>query len=260
MFDYRGKTALVTGASSGIGEVFARELAARGMGLVLVARSEDKLRALAAELTGRYNVRADVVPADLGKDGAARAIHDATQRLGVPIHLLVNNAGFGTAGPFVEQSAEREREELMVNVVSLVELSHCFLPEMVGRRAGAIINVASTAAFQPIPYMAVYAATKAFVLSFSEALWAECRGSNVDVLALCPGPVETRFFEHISLSTWSKAWKDTPEHVVAAGLRALERRRNYVIPAWRDYCKAHLNRLMPRFAVPKMLERVLRRK
>lgn len=188
MFEYRGKVALITGASMGIGAAFARELAARGMNLVLVARSVDRLQALADELTPRHGIRVEVVPADLSQPDAGRAIAETCSRLGLEVHLLVNNAGFGTSGPFHTISPERERDEVMVNVLAVVDLTHRFLPGMRARKAGGIINVASTAAFQPIPYLAVYAASKAFVLSFSEALWAECQEEAVRVLALCPGP------------------------------------------------------------------------
>jgi short-subunit dehydrogenase len=258
MFEYRGKVALITGASSGIGAVFARELAGRGMNVVLVARSADKLHALADELRGQYSIRAEVVPADLSKEVAGQDVFDACARLGLDVHLLVNNAGFGTGGPFHTTPLERQRDEIAVNVLALVDLSHRFLPGMLARKAGGIINVGSTAAFQPIPYMAVYAATKAFVLSFSEALWGECRGNGVTVVAVCPGPVETPFFDHLSLPRSFFGHRDTSEHVVAQGLRALERGRSHVITRMRDYLKAQAGRFLPRGVIPRVLEKALR--
>jgi len=186
MFNYAGKTALITGASSGIGEAFAQILAARGMNLVLVARSAEKLRALAQALSEQHGIRADVVPADLCREGAVQEVYRRTQTLGVAVDLLVNNAGFGTYGGFDTLAQEREHGEIMLNVTALVDLTHAFVPAMVERKAGGVINVASMAAFQPMPYQAVYGSAKAFVLSFSLALWAEYRKRGVRVVALCP--------------------------------------------------------------------------
>src|SRR6266702_1857352 len=194
MFNYAGKTALITGASSGIGEAFAQILAARGMHLVLVARSADKLRALAQALSEQHGICADVVSVDLCREGAAQEVYRQTQALGVPVDLLVNNAGFGTYGGFDTLAPEREHEEVMLNVTALVDLTHAFVPAMAGRKDGGVINVASIAAFQRLPYDAVAGASKAFVLSFSLALWAEYRKVGVRVLALCPGPTATNFF------------------------------------------------------------------
>src|SRR6266516_7963303 len=175
MFNYAGKAALITGASSGIGEAFAHILAARGMNLVLVARSADKLRVIAQALSEQHGIRADVVTADLCREGAMQEVYQRTQALGVPVDLLVNNAGFGTYGCFDTLAPEREHEEIMLNVTALVDLTHAFLPAMVERKEGGVINVASIAAFKPLPYQAVYGASKAFVLSFSLALWGENR-------------------------------------------------------------------------------------
>ena len=193
MFDYRGKMALITGTSSGIGAVFARELATRGMDVALVARSADKLHALADELRTRHSIRAEVIPVDLSQESAGKEIHDACSRLGLDVHLLVNNAGFGTTGPFAATPLDRQRDEIAVNVLALVDLTHRFLPGMLARKSGGVINVGSTAGFQPIPYMAVYGATKAFVLSFSEALWGECREAGVTVVASVPVRWRRRF-------------------------------------------------------------------
>jgi short-subunit dehydrogenase len=215
MFNYTGKTALITGASSGIGEAFAHILAALGMNVVLVARSADKLRALAQELSEQHSIRAEIIPADLCREGAAQEVYLQTQALGVAVDLLVNNAGFDTLAP------QWEHEELMLNVTALVDLAHTFVSAMVERKAGGIINVSSMAAFQPMPYQAVYGATKAFVLSFSLALWAEYRKLSVRVVALCPGPTATNFFTVLGAAEVPKMGSlHTPEAVVMAGLHA----------------------------------------
>ena len=191
-FDFEGTTSLVTGASSGLGEQFARQLAARGSNLVLVARSADRLAALADELRARHRVTATAMPADLSlADDVSRVAAAAAT---TKVDVLVNNAGFGTYGTFAGLDANREHDEVMVNAVAVVDLAHAVLPGMLASRRGGIITVASSIAFQPSPGQAVYGATKAFALAFSEALWAETRGSGVRILALCPGPVATGFF------------------------------------------------------------------
>src|ERR1700733_4358660 len=168
-------TALVTGASSGIGEAFARAFAGRGDSLVLVARSVARLEALAAELTAEHGVRADALAADLSDPSAADAVVGELAARGIVVDTLVNNAGFGTHGEFAALDPKRERDEIMVNCFAPVALTRALLPGMIARKAGAVINVGSTASFQPVPYMATYGATKAFVLSFSEALAEEVR-------------------------------------------------------------------------------------
>lgn len=178
-------TALVTGASAGIGEQFARQLAARGHDLVLVARSRDKLESLAADVAGS----ATVIGCDLARD--ATSLADQVRERGLDVDLLVNNAGFGTHGPFVEQDPGREVDEVRLNCEAVVALTHAFLPGMIERRSGGVIVVASSAGFQPLPYEAVYSATKAFALTFTEALSEELRGSGVRCLAVNPGPVST---------------------------------------------------------------------
>src|SRR5215218_934108 len=181
------ETALVTGASSGIGEQFARQLAARGHELVLVARRADRLESLASELP----TDAKVVACDLATDAAS--LGGRVQELGVQVDLLVNNAGFGTSGPFLEHDPARDAEQVRLNSEAVVTLCHAFLPGMVERRRGGVINVASTAGMQPIPYESVYAATKAFVRSFTAALRTELRGTDVKVLNVDPGPVATEW-------------------------------------------------------------------
>jgi len=186
-------TALVTGASAGLGREIASLFAKEGHDVVLVARSEDKLRALASDLGEAHGVSAHVVVADLGRrDGAAR-VDAALQALGIPVDFLVNNAGFGSNGAFLDLDLSRELEMVQVNVASLVELTHRLVAPMRGRGRGRVLNIASTAGFQPGPFMATYYATKAFVISFSEALAYELEGTGVSVTCHCPGATATEF-------------------------------------------------------------------
>ena len=186
-------TALITGASGGIGEAFARQLAARRTHLILVARSAAKLDALARELEAAHAIRATVIVQDLTDPGAAEAVEAQVSALGLTVDFLINNAGFASYGEFQTLPLAHELELIQVNVAALTALTHRFLPGMLARGRGRVLNVASTAAFMPGPLMAVYYASKAYVLSFSEALNEELRGSGVNVTALCPGPVESGF-------------------------------------------------------------------
>jgi uncharacterized protein len=252
------KTALITGASSGIGAVFAEALASAGSDVVLVARSTDKLQALAAQLVERHARQVHVIPLDLAQAGAGATLSAAVAALGLKVDLLINNAGFGTTGPFEEQDAAREAEEVRLNAGAVVELAHAFLPGMLARGRGGIINVASVAAFQPMPYFAVYAATKAFVYAFSDALWAECRGRGVHVMAVCPGPVDTPFFENVGSQhrlreTVPKAAMATPEFVVRCALEGLHARRRLVIPGGLNKTSAALTALLPRSIVTRLI-------
>jgi short-subunit dehydrogenase len=255
-------TALITGASSGIGEAFARLLAAQGTDLILVARSADKLYRLSEELAEKHGIRADVIVADLSAAEAVRQVHEEVTGRGLSVDLLVNNAGFGSYGFFGELPLERESQEITLNIIALVELTHLFLPEMLAKRFGAVVNVASTAAFQPLPYMAVYAATKAFVLSFSEALWAECRSHGVRVLAFCPGPVDTGFaaaagFADVSGPKFTSNTA-TAASVAAAAIAALAQDRSYVVPGRENYWLSVSSRFAPRALVAQMVERKMR--
>ena len=258
MFIYKGKTALITGASMGIGEVFAKELAVRGMNLILVARSADKLQRLADELRQKHNIRAEVLVADLTGAMAASDVRAKVIDMRLPVDLLVNNAGFGTHGKFHELEAARDHAEVMLNVAAVVDLTHAFLPDMLAKREGGVINVASTAAFQPVPYMAVYGASKAFVLSFSEALWAECLGQGVRVLALCPGATETPFFAAVGTEEAAVGKKETPEAVVAVALRAFERGKSHVISGTNNWLLAQTSRFFPRSIVAKIAKNMMR--
>ncbi|MFZ0215762.1 MAG: SDR family oxidoreductase, partial [Candidatus Dormiibacterota bacterium] len=227
--DYAGRTALVTGASSGIGAAFARELAARGANLVLVARREDRLQELATELRDAYGVCVEVIPQDLARADAAAAIAGRMTELGREVDLLVNNAGFASYGDVAEADPGRLVDEVTVNCTALVELTRGVLPGMLARGGGAIVNLASTTAFLPVPHMAVYAATKAFVLSFTEALGAEIPRDRVRILALCPGGTETEFFG-VAGRDVSFGIRQSPAAVASAALLALDRGRPVLVP------------------------------
>ena len=229
MFTYRNAFALVTGASMGLGEAFAEALAARGTNLVLVARSFDTLNALAKRLTEQYRVQAIVLTADLAERDAVTRISEELERQHIAVDLLVNNAGFGLTGDFLSNPLAREEDLIQVNIQALVSLSHRLGTAMAARKKGGIINVASNASFQPIPYMATYAASKAFVLHFTEALGHELSQSNVQVMATCPGPTATKFFDATS-ATQPSIKMDTAEVVVKRTLQAFDRQQRVVYP------------------------------
>ncbi len=223
--DYRGQTTIVTGASSGIGVEFAREFARRGSDVVLVARRLDRLEKLAAELAAAHGIQATAIPLDLSLPGAGRTLVEEVDRRGLEVTSLVNNAGFGTFGPFHEEDPDRLQQEIGVNVASVVDISRAFVGRLREAGTGVLINVASMAAYQPIPNMAVYAASKAFVLSFTEALWQESLGTGLRVLLLSPGATRTEFNDVTGADTTERALTfQGPEDVVATALRALDRR------------------------------------
>jgi short-subunit dehydrogenase len=237
----RGVT-LVTGASAGLGVHFARQCRARGDELVLVARRRDRLEALAAELGSAH-----VIAADLGQPGATARLLAEVASLGLEVDTLINNAGFGAAGAFVDSSPDRLLEMIDLNISALTELCRLVLPAMLDRRRGFILNVASTAAFQAGPYSAVYYATKAYVLSLSEALHEESKRSGVHVTALCPGPTATEFFEVAGSPDGRLAKMATdPKAVVAAGLAGLARNRPIVVPGLMNKMTSQAGRILPR--------------
>lgn len=252
MFVYRGSTALITGASKGLGKVFAETLAARGMNLVLVARSGDVLQALAEDLTARYGVQSVALNADLGNPDAAIHIGKELERRGIQVDLLVNNAGLGLTGSFLSHDFKKKQSEIQVNVQAVAALSHVFGSGMAKRGKGGIINLASNASFQPIPYMATYAATKAFVLHFSEALQFELSGTGVHVMAACPGPTATNFFDGVSTNV-SPTDMDSSESVVQKTLEAFDGRKAVVYPGRTSVRVATwLSRLLPRALVVRI--------
>ena len=234
---------LITGASAGLGVAFARACARRGEELVLVARRRERLDALAAELGGR----AHVLVADLAEAESPANLVAQVEELGLEIGTLINNAGFGLTGRFAALPLERQLEMVKLNVGAVVELTGLVLPQMRARRAGGILNVASTAGFQPGPGMAVYFATKAFVLNFTEALHQELHGTGIKVSALCPGPVATEFAQVAGMtSPYFNRLAVRPEGAVAAALRGLDRNRAVVVPGWSAKLGAQGYRLLPR--------------
>lgn len=241
--------ALITGASAGLGIDFARQLSAKGYRLVLVARRKDRLDALAAELG-----HARAVACDLGAPGAVAELMADIKAAGEIVSLLVNNAGFGLGGKFAELDGPRQRAMIDLNCGALTELAHGVLPDMLAKRKGSILNVASTAAFQPGPGMAVYFATKAFVLSFSEALHEEVRGKGVTVSALCPGPTATEFGEVAGFGSAGGFAKIAARSadVVRSGLEGLEQRRAVIIPGLFNKAGAQGHRLLPRSLLRKI--------
>jgi uncharacterized protein len=251
---HRGETVLITGASSGIGRELARQFASEGADLVLAARSEDRLRELAGGLATQYGVTAHVLPADLSQPGAADQIMQALAQQQIDVEVLVNNAGFGARGSVAGLGVQRQTEMIEVNVAALTRLTALLLPGMLERRRGGILNVASTAAFQPGPNSAVYYATKAYVLSFTEALAEEVRGSGVRVSCLAPGPTDTGFAAQAG-ATGSRLFQRgvmDAARVAQAGHDGLRRGRTLVIPGLRNRALAFSVRLSPRALITRI--------
>lgn len=254
MIHYQNRWALVTGASSGLGRVLASKLAARGMSVVLTGRNEIRLAQVGHDIRRAFpQVEVETVATDLSTSSGISALLDHVGDR--PIEVLVNNAGFGSYGPFVNANSEREAEEVAVDVCAVISLARAFLPGMLRRGSGGMLNVASTISFQPAPYQAVYGASKAFVLSFSQALWAEARDAGVTVTALCPGPTRTGFVDALGADVGHTAIYRRladPEPVIEAGLRALDRGRAVAIPGVRNWILAQSGRLMPREWLTRM--------
>jgi short-subunit dehydrogenase len=255
--------ALVTGASAGIGRELARRFARGGHDLVLSARRADELRALAGELTAQHGVAARAIPADLADPAAPQRLYDETASAGLTVDVLVNNAGFGVYGPFAQADPGRLMAMLQVNVVALTHLTRLFVPGMVTRGRGRVLNVASTAAFLPGPLMAAYFASKAYVLSLSEALAHELRGTGVTVTCLCPGPTRTEFGTAAAMDG-SKLF-DGPNvaeagPVAEAGYRATMRGKRVVVPGLLNRLSSFGTRFMPRSALMRIVRRMQERK
>jgi len=258
-------TALITGASAGIGAVFAEQLASRKFDLVLVARSQDQLQALADSLSDQQGIRTTVIVQDLTVPNAAATVMAQLDQQGIVIDMLINNAGIGAYGEFAEVDLQTHLKMLQLNITVLVELTHRCLQGMRSRRSGSILNISSTAAFQPIPYFGTYAATKAFVLSFSEALWYECQPYNIKVVGVCPGPTETSFFKSAdfpaSMSDDIGRNYAAPEAVVADVLEALDGNpANIVTGGWTNQLLVNAGRLLPRETLTKAVGRMFERK
>ncbi|MCV7224804.1 SDR family NAD(P)-dependent oxidoreductase [Mycolicibacterium komossense] len=251
-------TALITGSSGGIGEEFAVQLARRGANLVLVARREDKLTALRSRLLEqRPGLSIDVIAADLAVPGSAAELTGKVASLGRRIDILVNNAGVGLHGDFAKQEVDDNAAQIQLNCVTLVELTGSFLPAMTRAGHGLVINVASTAAFQPTPGMAVYGATKAFVLSFTEALWQETKSTGVRVLTLCPGATETEFFARTG-EEFLTSGRQTSTQVVDTALAALDKSTPTVVSGLRNVLLANGYRVTPRRLMLQVSEHLLK--
>lgn len=223
--DYHGQTTLITGASAGLGAEFARQLAARGSDLVLVARRRERLEELAAELRAHHRVQVHAVEMDLATDTPGQALAAQVERLGLRVTSVINNAGFATFGPFHQTDPARARREIAVDVTAVADISRAFIEQLREEGRGVLVNVASMAAYQPNPRMALYGATKAFVLSLTEALWEESRGTGLRVLALSPGATRTEFFDVVGTMQAAGGSKlASPVDVVRTALAALDRR------------------------------------
>lgn len=255
------KVTLITGASSGIGEAFARALAADGHDLVLVARSEEKLRVLCDQLKTEHKITAHFVAIDLIDFEADKRLFEETERSGMEVEWLINNAGVGSMGDFATLELDKELEMIDLNISALVALTYRYLHKMRERKSGTIINVSSAAGFQPLPFMATYAATKAFVTSFSEAIGEENRPFGIQVMALCPGTTKTNFFEASNIQNPIKLkGVQTPEEVVEAALLAVERGNTKVVSGWVNYMVASFTNVVPNWLVTWVVARTLRPK
>jgi len=249
------RTALITGGSGGIGLELAKVLARNGFDIVLVARKRDALEAAAGQLEGKFNINAHVFAADLRRQEAPQAIFDFLRNENVPIEVLVNNAGFGLGGEFADTDLDRELEMIQVNIAALTQLTKLFLPAMIKRKSGKILNVASTAAFQPGPLMSVYYATKAYVLSFSEALAEELRETGVTVTALCPGPTKTDFAATAQVGQsrlFTLFGVADAASVAEFGFQAMMQGKRVAIPGIRNKLVAESHRFFPRNLVTRV--------
>ncbi len=256
--DYTGKLILITGASSGLGSDFARAFAARGARLILVARRAERLTALADELRAQHGTETFEIPWDLEAWRAGSELAAEITRRGLRVDGVVNNAGFGTHKSVADENPYTVSAEIALNVGAVVDLSRAFLPGMIQRNDGIILNVASTAAFQSLSYLAVYAATKAFVLSFTEGLWGELEGTNVHAIALCPGPTATEFFERAGTDKIGGPMQTSTE-VVRKAMRALDRRRPnpFVISGRTNWWGAFASRVVPRKTVIRLGRKIM---
>jgi len=258
MNQWQGKWALITGASAGIGTAIARELAAGGTNLVLTARRRDRLAGLSAELSAKHKIRTLVCVADLAQPLGPQEIFSFTESKNIAIDLLVNNAGFGAYGEFQKARLDRLIEMTQVNVTAVVHMTHLYLPGMIERGGGDILIVASTAAFQAVPYITTYAATKVFDLHFAEGLAEEMRQYGIRVCALCPGSTATEFFQVAGQRNHTRRSPETPEKVAHAGLAALAAGKSSVISGFTNWIGAETVRLVPRRMVARITGEMFR--
>ena len=258
MEPWQGKWALVTGASAGIGAQLARQLAAGGANLVLTARRTDRLSQLAKELAERHQVRVEICAADLAKPQAPGELFRFTQEKGLPIEVLINNAGFGAYGEFRKIEAQRLLDMVKVNVSAVVHLTHLFLPAMIGSKSGYVMIVASTAAFQPVPYISTYAATKGFDLLLAEGLAEEMRPYGVHVCGLCPGSTVSEFHTVAGQPARTGGRRQATDEVARAGLEALAAGKSRVIAGTRNWISVEAQRLVPRSLVTRVAASMFR--
>jgi len=258
--EWQGKWALVTGASAGIGEALAVELAAAGVNLVLTARRQDRLEALAARLGGEFKVQTKIIVADLEQPDAPEKLFTATEGAGLPIDVLVNNAGFGYYGQFFQGEPARQAAMVQVNCVAVVHLTNLFLPAMVVRKQGDVLIVASTASYQPVAYLATYAATKVFDRFLAEAIAEEVKKYGIRVSALCPGPTESEFGDVAGVSLNQMRGFQTADIVARRGLEGLVRGKHWVIPYFVGRAGVFAQRFLPRRLVTAGVEKVFRPK
>ena len=256
--EWKGRWALVTGASAGIGVALAEELAAGGTHLLLTARRLERLQEVASSLTQKHGIQTQVFAADLAQREAPRQIYDFTREKNLRIDLLINNAGFGQYGEVSEVEMQRLLDMVEVNCTAVVHLTRLFLPDMVARRSGDILILASTAAFQAVPYISTYAATKAFDLLFAEGLAEEMRPHGIRVCALCPGSTESEFHAVAQQEAFTAKKQEPADGVARTGLQALADGKSYVISGLGNYLGAHSQRLVPRRVVTRVAANMFR--
>jgi len=256
--EWNGRWALVTGASAGIGKAFARELSSLGTHLILTARRGDRLQELAAELRSKHKIDTKIVEADLAEPSAPKEIFRFTKELGIAVDLLINNAGFGQYGEFPSVDPRRLLDMVQVNCTAVVHLTRLFLPDMMARRRGDVLIVASTVAFQAVPYISTYAASKVFDLFLAEGLAEEMKPHGIRVCALCPGSTESEFHEAAGHPSHARRRSESAEKVAKTGLRALAAGKSYVISGLGNYLGAHSERLVPRRLVTRIAASMFR--
>jgi uncharacterized protein len=256
--EWQGKWALVTGASAGIGVALATQLAAGGTHLVLTARRRDRLETVSSKLRAAHNIQTEVFVADLAQPDTPERIYAFTKQKGIAIDLLINNAGFGQYGEFTQVDTSRLLDMVQVNCSAVVHLARLFLPDMIARRRGDILILASTASFQAVPYISTYAATKAFDLYFAEGLAEEMKPHGIRVCALCPGSTESEFHALAGQEQFTSKNPESAEKVARTGLRALAAGKSYVISGLGNYLGAHSQRIVPRRLVTKVAANMFR--
>jgi uncharacterized protein len=256
--DWQGKWALVTGASAGIGVALATQLAAHGAHLVLTARRRDRLEELSRKLKAAHSIQTEVFVANLAKPDAPEEIYAFTKQKGIAIDLLINNAGFGQYGELTQVETQRLVDMVQVNCTAVVHLTRLFLPDMVARRQGDVLILASTASFQAVPYISTYAATKAFDLLFAEGLAEEMKPHGIRVCALCPGSTESEFHAVAGQEQFTSKHQETAEKVARTGLQALAAGKSYVISGLGNYLGAQSQRIVPRRTVTRIAAKMFR--